>query len=49
VRGGIALVSLGSPPAHIILGALWRRDNEPPAVRRFLDTARRVSTEHAWL
>jgi len=30
VRGGIALVKLGSPPAHIILDALWRRDNEPP-------------------
>jgi len=49
VRGGIALVKLRSPPAHIILDALWRRDNEPPTVRRFIDTARRVSTEHAWL
>ena len=46
---GIALVKLRSPPAHIILDALWRRDNEPPTVRRFIDTARRVSTEHAWL
>jgi len=49
VRGGIALVKLGPPPAHIILDALWRRDNEPPTVRRFIDTARRVSTGHAWL
>ena len=49
VRGGIALVKLRSPPAHIILDALWRRDNEPPTVRRFIDTARRVSTDHAWL
>ena len=49
VRGGIALVTLRSPPARIILDALWRRDNEPPTVRRFIDTARRVSTEHAWL
>ena len=49
VRSGIALVKICSPPAHIILDALWRRDNEPPTVRRFIDTARRVSTEHAWL
>jgi len=48
VRGGIAVVKPGSPPAHIILDALWRRDNEPP-VRPFIDTARRVGTEYAWL
>ena len=49
VRAGIALVRLGSPPAHVILDALWRRDDEPSAVRRFIGTARRVSTERAWL
>ncbi|HEX6523024.1 MAG TPA: hypothetical protein VF070_23940 [Streptosporangiaceae bacterium] len=43
---GIALIKLASP-AHVIL--LWRRDNELPAVRRFLRTAWRVSTERAWL
>ena len=49
VRAGIALVRLGSPPARVILDALWRRDNEPPTVRRFIGTARRVSTERGWL
>src|SRR5262249_20808425 len=42
VRGGIAFVRLDAPPAHIILDAVWRRDNQPPAVQRFLDTARRI-------
>ena len=49
VPGGIALVRLGSPPAHIVLDAVSRRDNEPPAVRRFLDTARRVRAERGWV
>jgi DNA-binding transcriptional LysR family regulator len=48
VRSGIALVPLHSPPAHIILDVVWRRDNELPAVRRFIDTARRVRDERAW-
>jgi DNA-binding transcriptional LysR family regulator len=49
VRAGITLVRLSSPPAPIILDALSRRDNQPPAVPRFLDTARRVSAEHGWV
>lgn len=49
VRAGIAVVRLSSPPAHIILDALWRRDNQPPAVRQFLDTAKRVSTQRGWV
>lgn len=49
VRRGITHVQLRSPPAHIILDALWRREDEPPAVRRFIQTARRVRAEHAWV
>jgi DNA-binding transcriptional LysR family regulator len=49
VPRGIALVRLASPPAHIVIDALWRRDNEPPAVRRFIDTARRVAGQRAWV
>jgi DNA-binding transcriptional LysR family regulator len=49
VRRGITHVGLRSPPAHIILDALWRQENEPPAVRRFLETARRIRTERAWV
>jgi DNA-binding transcriptional LysR family regulator len=49
VRSGIALVPLGFPPAHIIPDAVWRRDNEPPAVRRFIDTTRRVRAERIWV
>jgi DNA-binding transcriptional LysR family regulator len=48
VPRGIALVPLRSPPAHVVLEALWRRDDEQPAVRRFIDTARRVRAERAW-
>jgi DNA-binding transcriptional LysR family regulator len=49
VPRGIALVRLGSPPAHVILDVLWRRDNELPAVRRLINTTQRVSAERAWL
>jgi DNA-binding transcriptional LysR family regulator len=49
LRSGIAHVRLSSPPAHILLDAVWRRDNDPPALRRFLETARRVRTERGWL
>ena len=49
VRGGIVFVRLGSPPAHVILDALWRRDNELPAIRRFIETARRVRGERGWV
>lgn len=48
VRRGITVIGLRSPPAHIILDAVWRRDDEQPAVKRFTDTARRVGAEHAW-
>jgi DNA-binding transcriptional LysR family regulator len=49
LRSGIAQERLSSPPAHILLDAVWRRDNDPPALRRFLDTARRVRNERGWL
>jgi DNA-binding transcriptional LysR family regulator len=49
VPRGIALVRLASPKAHIVLDALWPRDNELPAVRRLLQTIRRVSAERKWL
>jgi DNA-binding transcriptional LysR family regulator len=49
VPRGISFVPLRSPPAHIVLDAIWRRDNEPPPIRRFIDTARRVSAERMWL
>jgi hypothetical protein len=49
VRRGITHVGRRSPPAHVILDALWRRENEPPAARRFIDTARRVRAERAWV
>ena len=46
---GIVLVPLGSPDAHVVLDILWRRDPELLVVRRFVQTARRVSAEHNWL
>jgi DNA-binding transcriptional LysR family regulator len=46
---GIVLVPVGSPDAHVVLDILWRRDPELPAVRRFVETARRVSAERHWL
>jgi DNA-binding transcriptional LysR family regulator len=49
IRSGIAHVRLSSPSAHIVLDAVWRRDNEPPEVRRFLDTARRVREKRGWV
>jgi DNA-binding transcriptional LysR family regulator len=48
IRSGIANLRLCSP-AHILIDAVWRRDNEPPEVRRFLDTARRVRDERRWV
>jgi DNA-binding transcriptional LysR family regulator len=48
VRGGIAFVALRSPPAHIILDAIWRRETESPVVQRFLDTARAVRAARGW-
>ena len=49
VPRGIALARLGSPQTQIILDALWPRDNELPAVRRLIQTMRRVSGERNWL
>ena len=49
LRSGIAHVRLSSPPAHILLDAIWRRDNDPPALRRFLETARGVRSARGWL
>jgi DNA-binding transcriptional LysR family regulator len=46
---GIVLVPLASPGAQIFLDVLWRRDPELPAVRRFVQTARRVSEQRHWL
>jgi DNA-binding transcriptional LysR family regulator len=46
---GIALVKLRSPEAYIIIDAVWRRDSDLPAVRRFLESARRVGAERHWL
>lgn len=49
VPRGVALVRLASPEAHIILDALWPRDNELPAVRRLIQTMQRVSAQRKWL
>jgi len=48
LRRGIRLLKLRSPRAHVIIDALWRHENEPPAIRRFLDLARRVRTARGW-
>jgi len=49
VRSGIRFLPLRSPPARIILDAVWRRDDEQPIVLRFLKIARRVRADRGWL
>jgi DNA-binding transcriptional LysR family regulator len=46
---GIALAELSAPDTHITLDAVWPRDGDLPAVKRFVDTAIRVAGERGWL
>jgi DNA-binding transcriptional LysR family regulator len=48
LRRGIRLLKLRSPRAHIIIDVLWRHENEPPAIQRFIDLARRVRAARGW-
>jgi DNA-binding transcriptional LysR family regulator len=47
---GVRLVGLSPPqPPPLAIAAVWRTAAQPPALRRFLQTAGQLSSEQGWL
>jgi DNA-binding transcriptional LysR family regulator len=44
----VKLVDLARPRPMLTVNAVWRRDQELPAVERFFETARQLADEHHW-
>jgi DNA-binding transcriptional LysR family regulator len=45
---GVELVDLAPPRPMLTINAVWRRDNELPAIKRFLETAKELARERQW-
>jgi DNA-binding transcriptional LysR family regulator len=45
---GVALVDLAPPSPMLTVNAVWRHDQEIPAIERFFDTAKRLTRERHW-
>jgi DNA-binding transcriptional LysR family regulator len=45
---GVKLVDLSPPRPMLTVNAVWRQDHEPPAIERFLETAKELAQEHHW-
>ena len=45
---GVTLIDLSPPRPMLTVNAVWRRDQELPAIERFFETARVVAHERGW-
>lgn len=46
--GGVRLVDLAPPRPMLTVNAVWRQDQELPAIERFFESATRLSKERHW-
>ena len=44
----VKLLDLAPPRPMLAINAVWRRDNTAPAIKRFLESAKQLATEHHW-
>ena len=45
---GVELLDLTPPRPMLTVNAVWRQDQEPPAIERFFDTAKLLAQERHW-
>jgi DNA-binding transcriptional LysR family regulator len=45
---GVKLIDLAPPRPMLTVNAVWRADNEAPAIGRLLETAKRLADERRW-